>query len=610
MKVSNSNSFQDKYNVNFPTIREVKTLSDLLQVASSDHTEATLRGTLNTDNFISADCVIMDIDNSGMDSEHFMTPETFKEKFFTDVEFFVVFSRNHNKVKKGESARPRFHVYFPLSEEFISADKLKTFREELCLYCPYFDKSVKGAARKIFGVENPTGLYFEGSERIDTFMARQEVRAVAENVEKAKKAEKRPCADKDGKTKKTAYVSKSQIKSIEALKESLPKRPGYSDTYRSRKGKFTNREAALSARYIQLNRPNKVKFLVFKIPVEDILDVLDGEGRSCPVLPLCCLASRHSRERAIYLVYVLNSPVYTASAEHVKPLQYLNAIIDSFSRELGAKDYFYDGLMPNIWNSEAWFITYCGRAQYEYSLKCLAEAVNLPPQKKILHSLKPREEIIGLGRNSAIFENVRLWAYRERRKYWSEASEKWLDAVLLKCREENKAFNPPLPDNEVRDIARSIAKWTQAHITPEGFSEFARREINRRWSKESQKSTGIEMLKIGFSDKEVMQELGVSRQSVFNWRKEVGIIRQAEKKEWEKKGISRATWYRKKDAEVNQSDVNENESERAKSLKADTDKKHVKKTIVNKNQTDKTQSLSDFTRLRQNVKILYQIRAP
>ena len=105
-----------------------------------------------------------------------------------------------------------------------------------------------------------------------------------------------------------------------------------------------------------------------------------------------------------------------------------------------------------------------------------------------------------------------------------------------------------LKDNEVRVIARHIAKWTEKHITPEGLSDFARACANRRWRKESKKEYGISLLKQGWTVEEVIELLEVSRATAFNWKKEAEMKREnlTEQGEWTKKGISRATWYRRK----------------------------------------------------------------
>jgi hypothetical protein len=73
----------------------------------------------------------------------------------------------------------------------------------------------------------------------------------------------------------------------------------------------------------------------------------------------------------------------------------------------------------------------------------------------------------------------------------------------------NRAFEFPMSVKEVAGIARSIAKWTFEHFSPDWFSETQRARVNRRWAgKEAASRT----------------------------------------KPWEPLGISRATYYRRKAA--------------------------------------------------------------
>ncbi|KFC51527.1 hypothetical protein GY12_02040 [Micrococcus luteus] len=65
---------------------------------------------------------------------------------------------------------------------------------------------------------------------------------------------------------------------------------------------------------------------------------------------------------------------------------------------------------------------------------------------------------MGLGRNCAIFETARHWAYREIRHHWGD-SDGLRAAILAHVHELNAEFSEPLPANEARDIAHSIHRW-------------------------------------------------------------------------------------------------------------------------------------------------------
>jgi hypothetical protein len=73
-----------------------------------------------------------------------------------------------------------------------------------------------------------------------------------------------------------------------------------------------------------------------------------------------------------------------------------------------------------------------------------------------------RRNTTGLGRNCAIFETARTWAYRDVRRCpdRSPAASAWLATAISSHVEElNTAFPEPLPASETRAIATSIHRW-------------------------------------------------------------------------------------------------------------------------------------------------------
>ena len=589
MKLSCSSEFQAPFNVKFNDRREVKNLDDLVSVARYDHTEAKLKGTLKTDNFISTDCLIMDVDNDGVKVEETLEPELLREKFFHGVEFYIIYSRNHNRDKNGISARPRYHVYFPLSEKITSTEQSRRLKEILCSYCPYFDKGAKDATRKIFGVDNPHGIYFDGEIRIDEFIkaksADEELKSTRrkmshvedfdEKVTAEKKSHEKPKQKKEPSRKIIDFPDEVQFENFEVmkekLKEALPYKPYCANKLELAKGrgkdkdkdkiKILPREYALKAKYIQLNPPNIIKFLVFKVPVSifkirfpgdlmpDFNEELGGLNMLCP---FCSAESQ--RGKFAYLVYVLSTPVYTGAIEHSKPREFLDAVIAAYTKILGAKACIYAGIMPNFFNNQAWVIR--EGVFRECSLKFLTNWIDLPPKARKIQNAARNRENHERDRNWNIFEDVRLWAYKERRNYWGATHEAWFNAVLEKCRAVKNNYNFPdkggmLKDNEIRVIARHIADWTEKHITPEGLSNFARACVNRRWL--SEKENGISLLKQGWSVNDISELLGVNYTTVYRWKKEAGLKREnlTEQGEWTREGISRATCYRRKKQKYN-----------------------------------------------------------
>lgn len=175
----------EELNSLYPTIETVNNSDDLAHVAQYDHVMCKYTGNHRSrNNFESSTCIPEDIDNDHSNNpEAWITPEKLAQ-YFQDVKYAVVFSRNHNRQKGEQSARPRMHVYFEIGEitDVEAYDKLK---KRLLEYFPYFDKNAQDAARFLYGTENPQTIWHEGSRTIVEFLDEREFReweAELENI--------------------------------------------------------------------------------------------------------------------------------------------------------------------------------------------------------------------------------------------------------------------------------------------------------------------------------------------------------------------------------------------------------------------------------------------
>ena len=121
-------------------------------------------------NFISSDCIAMDIDNDHSDNPQYWITSEEITKFFHDVKFAIHYSRNNLKSKNGKSARPKFHVLFPINK-VTNADEYSAMKRKVFNLFPYFDKNALDSGRFFFGTENPEIEFFSGSITLDTFLA-------------------------------------------------------------------------------------------------------------------------------------------------------------------------------------------------------------------------------------------------------------------------------------------------------------------------------------------------------------------------------------------------------------------------------------------------------
>lgn len=128
-------------------------------------------GYRKTDNYIQADCILSDIDNTHSDNEADWVTHEDVIKALPDVQFYYYPSRNHMKSKDGKTPRPKIHMIFPTniletaSEYSDVAKKLVSMFPQL-----HFDTAVTGAAQLNFGVENPIVSYVDGSLNLTDYI--------------------------------------------------------------------------------------------------------------------------------------------------------------------------------------------------------------------------------------------------------------------------------------------------------------------------------------------------------------------------------------------------------------------------------------------------------
>ena len=157
-------------NTSYPYEKIVCTIDDMRQVVAYDHVCAKYRNSYRRkENFIETNCTMLDIDNADTeDSSKWVNPIDV-QKVFPNVPMFIVYSRNHMKVKNGKMARPKFHVYFP-DVVFHSSEEYEKHKNTVCKYFPAFDHNAKDSARFFYGVENPKVEYYDGNILLHEFM--------------------------------------------------------------------------------------------------------------------------------------------------------------------------------------------------------------------------------------------------------------------------------------------------------------------------------------------------------------------------------------------------------------------------------------------------------
>lgn len=149
-------------NCSYPHKILIRGGDDLKYAVSHDYVCAEYRGGYRSgENFLSADCLPADCDNDHSDDpKDWVTPEDITEAF-PGVSFAVHYSRHHMKPKDGKSARPRFHILFPI-DPVKDETTYSSLKKLVYSIFPYFDAKALDSARFFFGTANPeVDIYHE-----------------------------------------------------------------------------------------------------------------------------------------------------------------------------------------------------------------------------------------------------------------------------------------------------------------------------------------------------------------------------------------------------------------------------------------------------------------
>ena len=160
-----------KSNVLYPN-KVVVSSEDLLKEAvSKDHVCGEfVDGRRSNSNFIASDVIVMDCDNDHSENpSDWITPKSLVETL-ADIDFVVVPSRHDMLPKGNKTARPRFHIYFPI-KEVTDAETYAGMKEAIHKKYPFFDDNALDAARFIFGTDVEEVTWNEGWSQIDDFIS-------------------------------------------------------------------------------------------------------------------------------------------------------------------------------------------------------------------------------------------------------------------------------------------------------------------------------------------------------------------------------------------------------------------------------------------------------
>ena len=150
----------------YPNKMIVTDKESFIKATKIDHVTAKYKGNYRSkDNFEFSDCIPLDCDNDHSDNPNeWVTPLDIALEI-PGVAFAVSYSRHHNLPKGDKSARPRFHIFFPIeivSDEQEYADMKRRIADAF----PYYDTNALDSARFLYGNDSDEVEFYEGDKTI------------------------------------------------------------------------------------------------------------------------------------------------------------------------------------------------------------------------------------------------------------------------------------------------------------------------------------------------------------------------------------------------------------------------------------------------------------
>lgn len=236
----------------------------------------------------------------------------------------------------------------------------------------------------------------------------------------------------------------------------------------------TTRETALALPYVEAN-PRALQSLI-------VTDVDSGDADELAGLlglPAPSYVALNPHTKAGHVVYGLEHPVCLTDSANRRPVNLLARVETGFTTILGGDTAYGGRITKNPHHGE--HTTLWGDFDNLYNLRDLAAALTALgalPRYDDRRAL----QVSAIGRNVALFDLARTWAYR-RRGHYRDRTE-WEEVVHAYAWDRNLTTiadnftKGPMDPTEVKHLARSIARWTWRNITRTFEQEQARRGRN------------------------------------------------------------------------------------------------------------------------------------
>lgn len=268
---------------------------------------------------------------------------------------------------------------------------------------------------------------------------------------------------------------------------------------------------------IQPNAPHEVKYIIIDMDDDDALHTTLKEYSDVP--PPHFIMKSNENGRA-HLAYRLANPVYVWGKARSHPVRYLAKIEKGLKSALGGDAGYNGNLMKNPIHAKWRTYSVTTAPKNGYTLNELEEAlieiVNFTEVHNSIKIAKPANEG-GFGRNNNLFDRVRYEAY----KLGGGRQTDLMNKIHPIAKQMNNDFEEPLLPNEVKHLAKSIARYCSKKDFSKSDKEFSARQSSRskkRWGDSTEKQKiAAEMYANGVKKTLIAKELNVTPRTLTNW---------------------------------------------------------------------------------------------
>ncbi|MCS6401765.1 replication initiation protein [Klebsiella quasipneumoniae subsp. similipneumoniae] len=222
----------------------------------------------------------------------------------------------------------------------------------------------------------------------------------------------------------------------------------------------TNKRRALNSVYIEHNNDSFINSIVFDIDSDTAAIAWQDANIPKPNFITQNPANGHA-----HLFYALSSPVCITENARRKPQKLLKGVIEGLTERLGADPCYTGKITKNPLNPR-WRTFWNEQPRFELNYLCEFIDTNKRVKKEV------RKSIVAEGRNTALFDTLRFYAYSIIFKYQKNDDFcGFISALQEEAENINDSFEDQLGFKEINHTIRSISSWVWGTFDSDTFSE-------------------------------------------------------------------------------------------------------------------------------------------